>query len=513
MKITLISVNSGWAHYGIRYLSSSLRKSGYSTTLLFLPENDDYSEFHQKKIIELCNNSLFIGISSMTVYKYRALKLNSILKILRIPIIAGGLFPTLSPAEALENFDFICVGEGEHAVCDFAETLKNKSNNFNIQNVGYRCQNKNTFINECRNTVVELDSLPPPDYSGFEHYILNNDKIFNVSLTKTHNSPVFSTITSRGCPYSCTYCHNNEIQRLTKNKNRIVRYHSIDFSIEFLKNALYNYENIECIWIQDDDFLSRSLEEIQKFSKLWLAQIRKPFFILASPDNLSPEKINPLISAGLFQIFVGLQTGSPEILKLYNRKKITNEIIEKLNKLISLYKNKILIKFDFIVLNPLESESNILDSIHLILKLNPPFYLSMNVLTFMPNTPLFRLALKKKISEFDRTGAFHDNVYYRFTMLKKFKYHRYLNLILCLTGQNNTHRIRGFLPEFLIKILITKKVISFFNSNSVLTDKLIFYIEKIVKKYNIWAEKNQGINNQLPMHLIEYQKNKLSGKE
>jgi len=501
-KITLISVDNGWGHYGIRYLSSTLKKEKYNTNLIFLPHAEKYENETILKIIDICRDSIFIGISSMTVYKERAVNLKKILDCLNIPVLLGGLYPSLSPREAIEHFDYICVGEGEKMILSFAKAIQN--NNFTeVENLWFKNSNNQISSNFSRTAIKNLDELEAPDYSGENHFLLENNRLIPLENDRIFHAPMFSFLTDRGCPFNCSYCHNNRIKKLTGFSN--VRFHSVKYSIEFIKNILKQFDNIEYIWLQDDDFFYRSESEIIEFSELWKKYIKKPFFILGIPFNITEEKVSHLVNAGLFQIFVGIQTGSKKISKLYCRRYVDDSVIEKINHIAEKYKDRMMFKFDFIILNPFEDTEDIKDSINIIMKFKPPFYLSLNTLTFMPDTPLYRYALKK-LKGFDSTGIIQDTIYYRFTRLKSFNSNKYLNLILCLMGQKNTKKIAGLLPVFMVKFLISDPVVNFFKNNSSITDKLVITIERIFIKYYQWRDKKYGADMQLPLDLINRQK-------
>ena len=53
-----------------------------------------------------------------------------------IPVFAGGIYPTFAPEKVISNkyINFICMGEGEHAVLNFCKALANDESVDNIKN-------------------------------------------------------------------------------------------------------------------------------------------------------------------------------------------------------------------------------------------------------------------------------------------------------------------------------------------------------------------------------------------
>ncbi|GAG91726.1 unnamed protein product, partial [marine sediment metagenome] len=121
MRITFVypdlaaneSTYTGYFHHGIASLSAVLKETGHETTLLQLTKEISTEEF-KEKIKDLQPD--LISFSSTThvfafVQKYAA----AAKEITRVPIICGGVHPTLSPQDVLkdENIDMVCIGEGD----------------------------------------------------------------------------------------------------------------------------------------------------------------------------------------------------------------------------------------------------------------------------------------------------------------------------------------------------------------------------------------------------------------
>ena len=133
MNITLITPSSpNISAFGARSLSSFLKARGHTVcviTLSIIPDtyrnangflyarNYEYSNRIIDQTIEAASQSDLIGISFMTQYFSAAVQLTrAIKKKLSVPVIWGGVHPTVRPEECLEYADIVCVGEGEEAL-------------------------------------------------------------------------------------------------------------------------------------------------------------------------------------------------------------------------------------------------------------------------------------------------------------------------------------------------------------------------------------------------------------
>ncbi len=300
-------------------------------------------------------------------------------------IIWGGVQATLNPEKCISHCDVVCRGEGEKIISKIC-------NGERLDKIGgiYYKKNGKIFKNEINYLVEEdLDKIPFPDNSYENWFIFENGKI--IPLKKRDDKTSYIILTSRGCPFNCTYCSNNSLRKIYNGK--YVRRRSVENVIKELEEAKRIHPNLRSIGFWDDVF-SLDLEWIKEFSKEYKNKINLPFKCMVHPKFCTKEVIGELKSMGLQSVDMGIQTFSQKIKKLYNRPETNEEIFRSL-KILNKYDIEVFI--DLIQGNPLEAEEDMKINLNCLLKMNPKFKINTYSLSYFPNTELTNNFLKKGI--------------------------------------------------------------------------------------------------------------------
>jgi radical SAM superfamily enzyme YgiQ (UPF0313 family) len=399
MNILLISLQKDPNVIGAKYLHYYLLNHNYNSTMLFLPKyrRRDKNIISIKKFINKVNPE-FIGFSLMSEEYIPARHLTISLKkdFKSIPIIWGGIHPTISPEECLNCADYVCVGEGEKTILDVANAINKGKTLENINNLCYIKNNK-LIKNRLYPLITDLDSIPIFEHIPANSYI--QEKNCNIiKLTKKvfnkydrFRGLSYDVMTSRGCTFSCTYCCNNFISKLYNTKK--IRRRSLDNTIFELKKAIADNPEIDLINFTDDCLLSGSDDTIKEFCKVYKKEIKKPFFIKSMPIYINETKIKHLKYAGLVWVEVGLQSGSDRTCKdIFHRKSFQSDF---LNAAKILHKYEVAPYYDIILDNPFESDEDRIETIKAIIKIKKPFYLVCFSLTFFIGTELQKMAKRE----------------------------------------------------------------------------------------------------------------------
>ncbi len=446
-KVTLISPYGDISSCGIRLLASCLKRAGFDVRMVFLPISrlegrgdipSDvylYPEKVLEQVAEQCIGSLLIGISFMSNYYDRVIQLCRFLRQnVDIPVVLGGIHPTLQPEECASLADYLCIGEGEEAVVELALKLARDDGAEAIKNI-WPAKNGTLIMGPLRPLIQNLDLLPFQDYDLLDDYVLYEDELIRMTPELLQfflqESPVktvtgtayYIMLTSRGCEFNCAYCCNTALKKKYPNQPWL-RYRSPESVVDEAALIKDKMPFIGSIFFCDDSFLDRGVSEIDRFRELYKDRAGLPFFCLGTPFGITEEKMGILIDAGLRYIQMGIQTGSPRTARLYKRS-ISNEKLLQVTDVLHKFSDRTLPpRYDVIVDNPLETSKDVAKTVRLLSKIKRPYFIQYFCLTLLPDTELLGLARKEGLITDMITEVYRKQLFY--------KRKTYLNCLLFL---------------------------------------------------------------------------------
>ncbi len=308
MKISLIRRNYH-SHLitpplGLGYLSSYLKNKGHKVRIIDgLNQN-----LSNEKIVDLCFDDDLTGVSILSSYICQASDLVKKLKSKGKKVVIGGPHVSALTENVLNETgaDYAVSGEGEETFAAIADAIDNNNHVNRISgNIG--------------DFIEELDSIPFPDWDQINPVLYK--KAPHGGLIKSF--PVAPLVTSRGCPYECTFCASPKLW------NKRIRFRSPENIIEEIKYLVKKFKVKEIHF--EDDNLTLKKDHIIKICELMLRENIKVSW--ATPngvraDTLDSDIIKLMKGAGCYYLAFGIESGDEAILK--NIKKRTNlEIIQK----------------------------------------------------------------------------------------------------------------------------------------------------------------------------------------
>jgi len=483
MKILLISTATFPSDQGIRTISSVLKKAGHQVKMVFMAYSEDYSKLYHKnelnQLLKICAEYNLIGINCYTSTAPRAIQItNHIKKTLKkeIPIVWGGIHPTLFPEECIKYADIVCVGEGEDAVLELTKAIEDGKSINKIKNLWIKDKITGEIIkNSVRNIIENLDKIPFADYDIEDHFLLEDHNIRKFREEDLGGGIFF--LTGRGCPYGCEYCSNNLLNELYKGKCKsILRWNSVDYIIECILLLKRKFKTLSYFDIRDDTFSFRPLSQIKEFCEKYSKKVHMRFKCLADPKTVTDEKIKLLVDAGCTDIIMGIQGGEKTNFEIFKRYQKDEDTI-KSARIFHKYKNRLTVMYDIITSNPFESPEEIINMIRLLQKLPKPYYLSVNNLVFFPGTGLYNKAVKdpslKSIAEKSKELNYWD----RAKHIKLKKKNMYLVLILNLMRGVVTEKRFGFMPNLVINWFLSPVRVKKNLKNPAMTYFALFFVE------------------------------------
>jgi radical SAM superfamily enzyme YgiQ (UPF0313 family) len=383
----LISLINSTDNLGLKYIHSSLQRAGFRSEILFHTV-DDASHFNAVADFVRESKVDAVGISLMSRFFYAAAGLTDAIKKEcgdNVPIVWGGIHPTIDPKGCEGRPHYVCVGEGEAAFGEFLKNMENKSLSYQVQGINV------ASTAECSVSprIENLDDLAFPEFLPRNSWVTDRGRIKPLTpelLKKNnrHNGTYLSVMTSRGCPFSCSYCCNNLLHTIYGKKIRKRSPESVIEEIEM--NLSRTSLSFRYLNVYDDCFTSHSLEWLDTFVRSYKG-IGIPLIFRAIPQFITKEKIALLKDAPCGFALIGLQTGSERTLRdVYQRKHSQKAF---LNCAQLLDKNNIPAIYDVIVDNPYETTGDTKETVEVISELPSTAYLSLASLTFYKYTALY----------------------------------------------------------------------------------------------------------------------------
>lgn len=470
MKLTLISPYPDVTSFGVRTLSAYLRQHGHHTQILFLPDpfGDDivegvprYDDAILRDILPLCRDSDLVGISLMTNFFDGAVQITRTLKAgLDVPVLWGGVHPTIRPGECLDHADMVCIGEGEDALLALADKMSTGQPWQDTTNLWCR-RGASIVKNPLSPLPKDLDRYPAPDYSMEDHHVLYQGHV--VPLTHEITAQLlqqgtvshylgrtgYQTMTSRGCPYNCAYCINDTIRNMYGGKGKL-RWRSVEHVMQELDSVRATMPYVDYIWISDDEFMARPARDLEAFCKEYANRIKLPFSCLVSPMTVTEEKMAMLVEAGLVYVQMGVESGSARMQEIYHRQRMNNERMMRAIRIVNKFKDRMAPpSYDFLVDVPFETEEDIADSLRFISRIPKPYHLQPFSVVLYPGTHLHAQAMEAGLIRDERKEIYNKT----YTMHAP----TYLNLLMTLARG-------GRLPGPLLRALVSAPVVRVLNS-------------------------------------------------
>lgn len=307
---------------GILWISAVLRKHDFETGI-WVESKHSYRDLLRFSPEAVCY-SCITGSQKWIYSSINKIKLSGI----KTKFIVGGPHVTFYPEFINNSFiSAICLGEGEDAMLEYAQALEDGKEPYGIKNF-YFNRSGEIIKNEPRPFIGDLDSLPFPDRSYYKKY----------KFLATNPYKIF--ITSRGCPFDCTFCFNHTLKKLYGPASLYVRRHSAGYVIEELLQVRQQW-GIDEVRFSDDHF-ALDARWLKDFTNAYQKEINRPYSINARVDVLDEERIYMLKNSGCRLVCFGIETGREDLRNQILKKDILDEQIIQTAELLKKYKIKFL---------------------------------------------------------------------------------------------------------------------------------------------------------------------------
>ncbi|MBI4012790.1 MAG: B12-binding domain-containing radical SAM protein [Candidatus Rokubacteria bacterium] len=247
----------------------------------------------------------FVAVSTLTSTAPQSYRLADKVRAAGIPVAIGGTHVSFLPNEGLQHADFVVRGEGELALQELVDAVQAGEGFEKIQNLSY-LQDGQAVHNPERPKIPNLDINPIADYPLIHGW---------------KPGGVVSVATSRGCPFSCTFCSVPGMY------GHAFRTHSVDRVLEELKV----HADSRHVFFADDIFTANKKRVKELLSRMIKAGITPEWGAQVRTETVDdPELLQLMRDSGCFNVYVGFESINPRTLKLFNKK----QDLDKVNRAI-----------------------------------------------------------------------------------------------------------------------------------------------------------------------------------
>jgi len=277
MKILFVYPEIGEQRYypGVSSVVAYLAHAGHEISYLSIIGMPSKKDFTARIKVE---NPDIVAFSSTSLVFDRIVTLSGWVKEnADILTICGGTHPTIEPERVIscDTIDFVCVGEGEEALGELCSRLEQRKSVTNIANIWAK-EGGIIHKNPIRPLISNLDELPFQDRK-----ITQYEQTHDFKVTKRG-----TFMTSRGCPYRCSYCCNIALRRLYRGAGKYVRYRSVENVVEEVELVISKFPTIEYIAFHDD-ILPLRISWFDKFCHIYSERISLPIEMNCRPELIS----------------------------------------------------------------------------------------------------------------------------------------------------------------------------------------------------------------------------------
>ena len=290
---------------GLGYIASSLRNYGNHAVQMFEPEAQGLAYADLARIIKESPPSV-LGLTCSTPNFFRALELarigreNSTAK-----IVLGGVHASALPEFIMENYsdliDCVVVGEGEITMRELVGAYDDNSDLAKVKGIVFRRDGK-VVRTERRPFIEELDSIPPPARD------LIPQDLFRPNLHNARYRKCLPLLTSRGCPYNCTFCAS----RIVSGKK--YRMHSAEYVLEEMEMLKKDY-HAQQLLITDDTFTIHH-ERLEAICRGMIDRhLDLKWFCFSQVNVVNKEILTLMKKAGCYSVGFGVESAEEAILE------------------------------------------------------------------------------------------------------------------------------------------------------------------------------------------------------
>ncbi len=236
-----------------------------------------------------------------------------------LPIVFGGVHISALGARLLDDFphiDYLCLGEGERTLAELAGGRPPAG----IDGLAWRDDGR-SVTNAARAPIADLDTLPFPAYDKLAGF----PEGYHLPLFSYVRTPGATMVTSRGCPYQCSYCDRSVFKQG-------FRYNSADYVYAHMEHLRTRF-GVRHVNIYDDLFTLNRKRIAALCERLCARPLGLQFNCAVRVGHADDELLSMLRRAGCLMVSLGIETGDPDLMALHKPGVYLEEVRETVRRI------------------------------------------------------------------------------------------------------------------------------------------------------------------------------------
>jgi radical SAM superfamily enzyme YgiQ (UPF0313 family) len=315
----------GIENLGVGYLMSMLKAHGHEISLIFDPGLDDnlflkaphlaWLNRHEELLARaVAFKPDLIAMGSLTnLWPFCSKMAEKLKEKIGVPILVGGHHAQALPGYILENpnVDMACTGEGEIALLELVTRMERGEDITTIPTLWVK-QNGVVHRNEMGELENDLDKFPFPEKQLWWEY--------GCFRTTSRSSRAAAAVQVHVLQHPLP-------ARDLQGKGDFLRKRTIGNVMEEFKQNLAKYDP-KFVSVHDDNFTTDP-HWVEEFCEAYRKEVNLPWYCFGYPTTLKPKLLKAMKSANCATIFMGVDSGSPEIRRNLMERPMTDELIYK----------------------------------------------------------------------------------------------------------------------------------------------------------------------------------------
>ena len=296
-----------WAPLGLLYVAAALEQEGHVVGIIDL----NAERLKDTDVQRSVKNADIVGITGMVTEFAEVVRLVDLVKNANknTRVIMGGPLATTFHRELLEasEADFVVIGEGERTAVNLISAIGNGGGFSDIKGIAYRNSDE-IIVAEPMEPIADLDtiSFPARHLVNMNRLSQNHFKNFGLKMKGFGDIKSTNLISSRGCPYSCTFCFKDMWG--TKWRARSAK------NIIEEMDLLYNEYGINGFVFNDDTFVLDKKRVFELCELIKDKGLDVVWYCNGRANLMQEDMLKAMYDAGCRGIAYGIESGNQQIL-------------------------------------------------------------------------------------------------------------------------------------------------------------------------------------------------------